>query len=237
MSLVNKSWLEQVNQKLEQSSAQERIEYALKHLPDNVALASSFGAQSAVSLHLLTEQKPDIPVILIDTGYLFPETYQFIDRLVERLKINLKVYRSPISSSWQEARYGRLWEQGEAGIQAYNQRNKVGPMDRALDELDVGTWFSGLRRQQARSREELPATQLFKGRIKVHPIIDWTNKQVHAYLKKHNLPYHPLWHKGYVSIGDTHSTVPLSADMSEEDTRFGGVVRECGLHVDTLSGL
>jgi phosphoadenosine phosphosulfate reductase len=237
MSLINKSWLEQVNDKLEQTSAQERVKYALDNLPGNMALASSFGAQSAVSLHLLTEQQPDIPVILVDTGYLFPETYQFIDQLTERLDLNLKVYSSSLSSAWQEARYGKLWEKGEAGIKSYNQRNKVEPMDRALDELEVGSWFSGVRRQQSSTREKLPTVQAFKGRIKVHPIIDWTNKQVHEYLKKHDLPYHPLWEEGYVSIGDTHSTVPLSADMSEEDTRFGGVVRECGLHVDTLSGL
>ena len=237
MTLLNESWFEQVNTKLDTASAEERVEYALQNLPGNAALASSFGAQSAVSLHLLTKVKPDIPVILVDTGYLFSETYQFIDQLVERLDLNLKVYQSHLSAAWQEARYGKLWEKGEEGINEYNQRNKVEPMDRALDELNISTWFSGLRRQQSSSREGLPVVQSFKGRIKVHPIIDWDNKTIHEYLKKHKLPYHPLWEKGYVSIGDTHSTVPLSADMSEEDTRFGGVVRECGLHVDTLSGL
>lgn len=237
MSLASQSWLEQVNQKLGSVSAQERVEFALEHMPRNMALASSFGAQSAVSLHLLTQQAPDIPVILVDTGYLFAETYQFIDQLAERLKLNLQVYRSPISPAWQEARYGRLWKKGEAGIQEYNQRNKVEPMERALDDLSISTWFSGIRRQQSSTRQNLPVVQAFKDRIKVHPIIDWSNKTLHEYLKKHQLPYHPLWEKGYVSIGDTHSTMPLSADMTEEDTRFGGVVRECGLHVDTLSGL
>jgi len=237
MSLLNKSWFEQVNSKLELATAQERVEYALEHLPENYALASSFGAQSAVSLHLLTQVKPDIPIILVDTGYLFTETYQFIDELTERLGLNLKVYQSDISAAWQEARYGKLWEKGEQGIKDYNQRNKVEPMDRALDELNVTTWFSGLRRQQSSSRKGLPVIQSFKGRIKVHPIIDWDNKMIHGYLKKYELPYHPLWEKGYVSIGDNHSTIPLSADMDEEDTRFGGIVRECGLHVDTLSGL
>ncbi len=237
MSLLNKSWFEQVNSKLKQATAQQRVEYALEHLPGNHALASSFGAQSAVSLHLLTKAQPDIPVILVDTGYLFPETYQFIDELTERLRLNLKVYRSGISPAWQESRYGKLWEKGASGIKDYNQRNKVEPMDRALDELDVGTWFSGLRREQASSREGLPVVQSFKGRIKVHPIIDWNSKQVFEYLKKHKLPYHPLWHQGYVSIGDTHSTRALRDGDSEADTRFGGVVRECGLHVDTLSGL
>lgn len=237
MSLINKSWLEQINKELEAATAERRVEYALEHLPDEIALASSFGAQSAVSLHLLTQYKPDIPVILVDTGYLFKETYQFIDEMVERFDLNLKVYRSLISTAWQEARHGKLWEKGKEGIQAYNHRNKVEPMERGLSELEVSTWFSGLRRQQSSTREKLPVVQPFKGRVKVHPIIDWTNKQVHDYLKQHDLPYHPLWHKGYVSIGDTHSTIPISGNLTEEDTRFGGVVRECGLHVDTLSGL
>ncbi len=237
MTLPNADWLMQVNQSLEIKSASERIEYTLEHCPGKAVLASSFGAQSAVSLHLLTQIMPDIPVILIDTGYLFAETYQFIDKLHDRLKLNLKVYRSELSPAWQEARFGKRWQQGISGIEAYNQLNKVEPMERALRELDVQTWFSGLRRQQAKSRQNLPIVQSFKGRIKVHPIIDWSNKDVHEYLKKHSLPYHPLWYKGYVSIGDTHSTRPLSADMDEEETRFGGLVRECGLHVDTLSGL
>lgn len=242
MSLASKDWFEQTNRKLEQLTAVERVEYMLRHIAvqegvGNTVLASSFGAQSAVSLHMLTQVSPDIPVILIDTGYLFAETYQFIDELQSRLNLNLKVYRSELSPAWQEARYGKLWQQGKEGIEAYNLRNKVEPMERALQDLQADIWFSGLRRQQASSRKKLPVVQAFKGRIKVHPIVDWSNKRVHEYLKKHDLPYHPLWHKGYVSIGDTHSTKPLSGDMTEEETRFGGVVRECGLHVDTLSGL
>ncbi|ACV26148.1 phosphoadenylyl-sulfate reductase [Kangiella koreensis] len=237
MGLASSNWLQQINQQLDNSSAIERIEFMLEKVPGNAALASSFGAQSAVSLHMVTQVMPEIPVILIDTGYLFPETYQFIDELRSKLNLNLKVYRNELSPAWQEARYGQQWQQGKSGIEAYNLRNKVEPMDRALEELQTEVWFSGLRRQQAKSREQLPVVQAFKGRLKVHPIIDWNNKTIHKYLKKHQLPYHPLWEKGYVSIGDTHSTKPLSGEMTEEETRFGGVVRECGLHVDTLSGL
>jgi phosphoadenosine phosphosulfate reductase len=66
----------------------------------------------------------------------------------------------------------------------------------------------------------------------MHPIADWSDRDVYAYLSRHKLPYHPLWARGYVSIGDTHSTVPLGFGMREEDTRFGGVKRECGLHTE-----
>ncbi len=137
--------LAQLNAELETLSAVERVEWALKNLKSSHAVSSSFGVQSAVMLHLLTQVQPDIPVILTDTGYLFPETYQFIDNLTQQLGLNLKVYRSEFSSNWQEARYGKLWEQGIEGIERYNKLNKVEPMRRALDDLQVGTWFSGLR--------------------------------------------------------------------------------------------
>ena len=93
-----------------------------------------------------------MPVILIDTGYLFPETYRFVDELVVKLGLNLKVYRPRDSPAWMEARHGRLWEQGLDGIERYNGLRKVEPMQRALEELGVRTWFAGLRRSQAESR-------------------------------------------------------------------------------------
>ena len=222
--------LAESNQTLAGLTATERVHWALQHLPGAFALSSSFGAQAAVLLHMVTTIKPDIPVIVIDTGYLFPETYRFIDELTERMLLNLKVYRAPLSIAWQEARYGKLWEQGVDGISRYNQLRKVEPMQRALRELNVGTWFSGVRRSQAASRAQAPWLQLQDGRYKVHPIVDWTDRDVGQYLKQHNLPYHPLWERGYVSIGDWHTTRPLSEGMSEEDTRFFGLKRECGLH-------
>ena len=233
----SQSWLTDINEDLEKKTALERIEFAAENLPSDYSIASSFGAQSAVSLHMITQVMPKIPVILIDTGYLFPETYQFVDQLAEALDLDVHVYQSIMSPAWQEARYGKLWEKDTRALNEYNQRNKVEPMDRALNELEVGTWFAGLRREQSKSRHELPIVQTFKDRVKVHPIIDWSNRDIHQYLQKHHLPYNPLWEKGYVSIGDKHSTKPLTLGLSEEDTRFGGSQRECGLHVDTLGGL
>lgn len=222
--------LSQINQQLEQLSAIERVTWALEHLPKAYVLSSSFGIQAAVCLHLMTQQYPDIPVILTDTGYLFPETYQFIDTLTQQLQLNLKVYRAEISSSWQEARYGKLWLEGIDGIERYNQINKVEPMERALKILQAQTWFAGLRRQQSKSREHLPVLSIAKGIFKFLPIVDWDNKKVYQYLKENDLPYHPLWEKGYLSVGDTHTTRKWEEGMSEEETRFFGLKRECGLH-------
>ncbi|PWD61785.1 phosphoadenylyl-sulfate reductase [Pectobacterium parmentieri] len=219
-----------VNGQLEQLSAQERVGWALENLPGDFVLSSSFGIQAAISLHLVTQQRPDIPVILTDTGYLFPETYQFIDALTEQLKLNLQVYRAAESPAWQEARYGKLWEQGVEGIERYNLLNKVEPMNRALSELNAGTWFAGLRREQSGSRGELPVLAIQRGVFKFLPIIDWDNRTVYQYLKENGLSYHPLWEQGYLSVGDTHTTRKWEPGMSEEETRFFGLKRECGLH-------
>jgi len=229
--------LEEVNCLLADLSAGERIGWALTNTPGLHVVTSSFGVQAAVMLHLVTQQSPGIPVVVVDTGYLFPETYQFIDALTEQLHLNLVVCRAELSPAWQEARFGKQWEQGIDGIKAYNHRNKVAPLDTKFEALGVTTWFTGLRREQAASRADTPFIDVAGGRIKVQAIADWTKKDVHQYLEAHGLPYHPLFDQGYVSIGDTHSTRPLTLGMTEEETRFGGLVRECGLHVKSEGGV
>ncbi|HZX70837.1 MAG TPA: phosphoadenylyl-sulfate reductase [Rhodanobacter sp.] len=222
--------LKALNAALATRSAEQRVAWALQHTPGKHVLSSSFGAQSAVSLHLVTRQQPDIPVVLIDTGYLFPETYRFVDELTERLALNLKVYRPRIGIGWMEARYGRLWEQGLEGLERYNGIRKIEPMQRALDELGASGWFAGLRRIQARSRADIAFVEHRNGRWKFHPLADWNDRDVGMYLQRHGLPYHPLWEQGYVSIGDTHTSHRWEPGMDPEDTRFFGLKRECGLH-------
>ncbi len=222
--------LSEISAGLEKVSAEERVRWAIERFRPHIVLTTSFGAQSAVLLHMVTQQWSDIPVVMVDTGYLFPETYHFADELTERLKLNLKVYRPQTSAAWLEARHGKLWEHGVEGIEKYNKINKVEPMQRAIRELGAQGWITGLRRQQAKSRKEVGVLQLQNGVVKIQPIINWTDRNVWEYLTKYNLPYHPLWEQGYVSIGDVHTTRPLTANMTEEETRFFGLKRECGIH-------
>jgi phosphoadenosine phosphosulfate reductase len=224
--------LASINRAFEALPPQRRVEQALELLPENYVLTSSFGAQSAVMLHLVNGVMPGIPVVLIDTGYLFPETYGFIDELTEKLKLNLKVFRSDSSPAWQERRFGKLWDQGLQGIEQYNRINKTEPLERAFRELDAQTWFSGLRRVQAATRAHTAPIEFKRGRYKVHPLLDWTDRDVGRYLKENKLPYHPLWEKGYPSIGDWHTTRSLAEAGSAEGVRFFGLKRECGLHED-----
>jgi phosphoadenosine phosphosulfate reductase len=218
------------DRRLSGASPSERVAWAFKEYGNSLVLSTSFGAQAAVMLHLATQVFPDIPVVFVDTGYLFPETYRFADELTSRLKVNLKVYRATESPAWIEARHGKLWEQGAEGLARYNQIVKVSPMQRALAELGARAWLAGLRRVQSSTRGHLNVVSSQDGRTKVLPIVEWTDRDVYAYLTQHGLPYHPLWEKGYVSIGDVHTTRPLSGEMTPEDTRFFGLKRECGLH-------
>lgn len=221
-----------LNRWLAKLPATERIAWAAQTAPGPHVLSSSFGAQSAAALHLVTQSLPNIPVILIDTGYLFAETYRFADVMSERLKLNLKVYRPTIGIAWMEARHGRLWEQGVDGIERYNHLRKVEPMQRALRELGAHAWFAGLRRSQSASRAEIDFIELKDDRWKLHPIADWSDRDVGHYLTRHDLPYHPLRDEGYLSIGDVHTTHRWEPGMAVDDTRFFGLKRECGLHTE-----
>src|ERR1700722_2530713 len=149
---VEEGALRKINAAFESFLTEEREGQATELLPGAHVLTSSFGAQAAVMLHLVNQVIPKIPVVLIDTGYLFPETYRFIDDLADRLKLNLRVFRSDASPAWQESRFGKLWDQGLEGIEQYNRINKQEPLDRALRELGAETWFAGLRRVQAETR-------------------------------------------------------------------------------------
>jgi phosphoadenosine phosphosulfate reductase len=233
--LDNQRVLRRINRAFESLTAAQRVEQAKELLPGDHVLTSSFGAQSAVMLHLVNQVIPRVPVILIDTGYLFPETYRFIDELTQRLDLDLKVFRSDASPAWQESRFGKLWDQGLEGIEQYNRINKVEPLERAMHELAAETWFTGLRRAQGLTRAQIAPIEVKRGRYKVHPLFDWTDRDIDRYLKNHDLPYHPLWNKGYLSIGDWHTTRSLAEVDSMEELRFFGLKRECGIHEDSSS--
>jgi phosphoadenosine phosphosulfate reductase len=184
-------------------------------------------------LHLVTRVKPDIPVIWIDTGYLFPETYQFAEKLSSRLKLNLKVYQSPLSPARMEAIQGRLWaEKTEEALDRYHLIRKVEPLRRAFTELNTTAWFTGLRAEQTDYRATLDRFHLIDGRYRLLPILEWELPAVEAYLAEHNLSPHPLQNQGYVSVGDWHSSRPFSAkDQNGRETRFQGLKQECGIQL------
>ncbi len=212
-------------------NAGERIAYLHEAYGKRIVASTSFGLQAAVMLHLIAEYAPAIPIIFVDTGYLFPETYHYIEQLKEQLDLNLHIYLPNMTASHQEAIYGKLWEQGEDGNKKYALLNKVEPMARGMKELGGDIWLSGLRRCQSSSRADRAFAEQQGSKTKVYPILDWADAQVSNYFFKHHLPRHPLEQKGYVTMGDHHSTIPLEKGMTPEQTRFNGKGYECGLHV------
>ncbi|NJK39463.1 MAG: phosphoadenylyl-sulfate reductase [Oscillatoriales cyanobacterium RM2_1_1] len=232
-TLISDSSLSQINQNLEGAIAAEVVQWAVDFFGKGLVLSTSFGIQSAVMLHLVTQVIPEIPVIWIDTGYLPAETYQFAEQLTQRLQLNLRVYQSPISPARMEALHGRLWEQ--QSIEALNQYDtirKVEPMQRALQELRATAWLAGLRADQTNHRKTLRLVEQQSGLYKVHPILSWHSRDIYQYLTAHDLPYHPYFDLGYTTVGDWHSSRPVTADdHNERDTRFQGLKQECGLHL------
>ncbi|MBX3274145.1 MAG: phosphoadenylyl-sulfate reductase [Sandaracinaceae bacterium] len=224
--------LDAVNAALEGADAEEVVRWAAETFGERLVMSSSFGAQSALMLHLASRVVPRIPVIFLDTGYLFPETYQFAEALTERLGLRLEVYTPKMTAARQEALFGRLYDGDADELRRYHEINKLEPMRRALRELDAAAWLAGLRAEQTEFRAGLAPVVRQNGVYKVHPILHWTKQDVADYFDLYDLPYHPLLAWGYRSIGDVHSTVPVAP--GEADDRAGrllGDKRECGIHL------
>ncbi|MEM8675242.1 MAG: phosphoadenosine phosphosulfate reductase [Cyanobacteria bacterium P01_G01_bin.67] len=230
--------LVQVNQQLENMEASSLVEWGAETFGKGLVMSTSFGIQAAVMLHLVTRIAPQVPVIWVDTGYLPDATYKFAETLSKRLELNLKVYQSTMSPARMEALHGKLWEQDDLeAFNRYDQIRKVEPMQRALDELQATAWLAGLRRDQTEHRQGLTRVDQQNNLYKIYPILDWNARDIYQYLTAYDLPYHPFFELGYVSVGDWHSSRPLTADDSDDrDTRFRGLKQECGLHLPKTPG-
>jgi phosphoadenosine phosphosulfate reductase len=230
--------IDTINQHLTTLEAPAIVQWASETFGTGLVMSTSFGIQSAVMLHLVTAVVPEIPVIWVDTGYLPAKTYRFAEELTQRLNLNLKVYQSPLSPARMEALYGKLWaKQDLESLNLYDQLRKVEPMQRALQELGATAWLAGLRRDQTQHRKNLQFLTRQDPYYKVLPILTWNSRTIYEYLQAHDLPYHPMFDEGYVTVGDWHSSRPLTAtDEHERDTRFHGLKQECGLHLPQTPG-
>ncbi len=214
-------------------TAETVIRAAVRRYGERTVLTTSFGIQSAVLLHAATRIYPAIPVIWIDTGYLPTETYRYAEELKRRFSLNLHVYQSQVSPARMEALAGRLWEQDDPeSLTRYDQLRKVEPLQRALSDLGARAWLSGVRRDQTSYRRTLPRAVDHSGIVKIHPLLSWTDADVDAYVLSHELPRHPLEERGYVTVGDAHSSRPVTeSDPGGRATRFRGRKEECGIHL------
>ena len=225
--------VKRLNQRFASAHPTEIIRWAVETFRPKAALTSSFGARSAGILHLAVQVDPQIDVRFVDTGLLFPETYQFRDELQRRLGLKITTFKTRLDVE----RFVREHEHLGIGHPDFCcSPHKVEATERALAGLSG--WITGITRSDSAARANTPLVEvLTTGLVKVAPLAAWTAKEIHAYLAEHQLPYHPLWEKGYVSIGDVHSTRPLHEVGHIDQTRFSGLKRECGLHEINLAGL
>jgi phosphoadenosine phosphosulfate reductase len=231
--------LAEINAMFEHASPQKVVEWAVAQWGDEIVSSSSFGAESALMIHLSIQQKPDIKIIMVDTGYLFPETWAHMEALRKRFDLNVWIYRTKNDPIQYLKAAGETDPTVRNNVDACCAVNKNEPFDRAMRELKPAAWLRGIRRNQSDTREAAKFVEWSNryGCYAVSPLLNWSTKDIYQYMKKHDLPYHPLYEKGYLSIGCN----PLSctrAVQAGEDPRAGrwagkGKV-ECGLHLGSL---
>lgn len=206
----------------------ERLRRAITGLfPGRIALVSSFGAESAVLLHLVAQVDPGLPVLFLDTGKLFDQTLAYRDALVARLGLSdLRVLRPDPARLAALDEAGTLWFRDADACCALR---KVAPLQRGL--APFAAWINGRKRFQAGTRSALPLVEAAEGRLKFNPLADWSEADLATYAARHELPPHPLLAEGYASIGCASCTRPVAAGEAARAGRWSGQEKlECGIH-------
>lgn len=221
------------SQELETKTPQEIIEWTVDRYAPYIAMSSSFQTQSMPLLHMVSQIAPDIPIFFVDTGYHFWETLMFREKLAEEWKLNIvDLYRD---SRWDVFVRQRMRSLPLDDPNLCCYIHKVIPMQNALKGYKA--WISGIRRDQTATRAkanilETPEEDL----VKVNPLLNWTKKDVQQYIEAHGLPKHPLYEKGYRSVGCAPCTIAIGANDDERAGRWAGKGKtECGLHTAMFS--
>ncbi|HEX7655585.1 MAG TPA: phosphoadenylyl-sulfate reductase [Sphingomonas sp.] len=219
------------------NDAQEMLAAVIAdQLVGNAAIVSSFGAESAVLLHLVTRFAPAIPVLFLDTGKHFSETLGYRDRLIDRLGLNLVTLTPDPSELAARDETGLRWSYDPDGC---CEIRKVRPLARAVAGLDAT--FTGRKGFQSATRTGLPRFEIdttdAEGRLKVNPLANWTKADLDGYFERHDLPRHPLEAEGYPSIGCAPCTSKVRPGEDPRAGRWRGWEKvECGIHVPEKPG-
>ncbi|RMD62200.1 phosphoadenylyl-sulfate reductase [Candidatus Parcubacteria bacterium] len=208
------------------------LRWAWDTFAPEIVATSSFQTQSVPLLHLIAQTVPALPVLFVDTGFHFPETLIYRDRLEKELGLAVKVVKPKQEHSAFLRTYGELYRR-DPDMCCYV--NKVEPLQRALQ--GVQAWITGIRRDQTSDRKRLRiVTRLDSGVYKICPMANWSRRDIWRYISAHHLPEHPLIADGYLSIGCAPCTRPITADEGEREGRWPGQSKsECGLHTIMMS--
>jgi phosphoadenosine phosphosulfate reductase len=230
-----------IQEGLEDKSAEEVLEWALKSYGNKVGLASSFGAEDVVLIHMMAEIDPASKIFTLDTGRLPQETYDVIEKIRSKYGVRIDFfYPETKDVEEMESKFGpNLFYLNVESRKLCCQVRKVEPLNRALSSLSG--WICGLRRAQAVTRTEIKKLEIDESHgsiLKINPLADWSEEEVWSYIRERDVPYNKLHDQDYPSIGCAPCTRPVKPG---EDLRAGRwwwespESKECGLHVKTES--
>jgi phosphoadenosine phosphosulfate reductase len=228
-----------LNSAFESQHPSQIVEWAAAQWGDQLVLSSSFGGESALMIHMATRFRPDIRIIMVDTGYLFPETFQHLEALRKRFNLNVWVYRTksdPIQYLRDAGEGEPTWRND---VDRCCAMNKNEPFERAMKELTPKAWLRGIRRNQSDTRK---SAQFVEWNTRydcyaVSPLLNWSTRDIYQYMKQNDLPFHPLYEKGYLSIGcnPLSCTRPVTAGEDPRAGRWSGQGKvECGINLESL---
>jgi phosphoadenosine phosphosulfate reductase len=226
--------LDELNRKYETAHPSKILAWCVENIPTGLVQTSAFNVDDIVITDILyRELKHRTPVIFLETLHHFPQTLELVPKVKELYDLDLQVYKTPDVDTRAAfaAKYGEaLWD---SDIQQFHHLTKIEPLQRGLAELNTIAWITGRRRDQARTRSDMPIFELDgQQRLKVNPIASWTRKETWAYVFEHNVIYNPLHDQGYPSIGDEPITTPVAEGEDERAGRWRGSDKtECGIHI------
>jgi phosphoadenosine phosphosulfate reductase len=228
--------LKDINARLAHAEPEEILGWAFKTFPYRLGMTTSFQASGLVLLHMIRKIAFGFPVFFIDTGFHFPETLEFKNRLAREWNLNIHTIIPATSRTKLERDYGPFLYEHDPDLCCFI--NKVTPLTNLRKEIGIKNWISAIRRDQSPSRHNLEPLMLDPANsLRIHPLLNWTREIIWTYIRTERLPYHPLYDQGYMSIG-CFPPCCTSKNGGEEDERAGrweGKEKtECGLH-DGLS--
>lgn len=233
--MISEAVINQWNKELANQSPVEVLRYFLNHFNDKIALSSSLGLEDQVLTQMVASIDPFAKIFTLDTGRLFPETYDLISTTSNKYKINIEVF-FPDAEEVEHMVSDKginLFYDSIVNRQLCCYVRKLRPLERAINGLDA--WITGIRKDQSVTRNKLQMIQLddLNKVVKINPLVDWSDQDVDDYIETHNIPYNPLHKKGFASIGCQPCTRAIE---DGEDIRAGRwwwenpETKECGLH-------
>jgi phosphoadenosine phosphosulfate reductase len=228
--------LKKLNMQFRYARCEDILSWIIENIYPDAAMTSSFQASGVVLIDMIREIQSNFPIYFIDTGYHFPETLEFRDRLIHEWNLNVRTIKScQKDNNPKEENEEPLYKKDP---DLCCRLNKVEPLKRLKKELNVSAWLSAVRRDQNSNRFSF---DMFmhdkKGYIRIHPLIHWSRSKVWQYIYAKKLPFHPLYDRGYTSIGcfPPGCTTRSISENSPRNGRWSGIDKtECGLHLDLV---